>query len=118
CLVAAGFPAASPITMVVEMEHPDASFEKAMIRIKAYERAGFKKVDPTMVKYFQPDFRRPAEIDGSGGPRPLPFALLVRRLGREEEQKIEGEELCGIVECLYRMYGSGCREKDMTSLWV
>ncbi len=117
CLTAAGFPAASPITLVLEMEHPDPQFEKAMIRIKAYEKAGFKKIDRRQVAYFQPDFRPPEIIDATGGPQPLPFALLVRRLGREEEQFIEGAELRMIVSALYRMYGTGCRAEHMTTLW-
>ena len=117
CLTAAGFPVTSPITLVLEMEHPDAKFEKAMSRIKAYEKAGFKKVEPSQVKYFQPDFRPLREIDHSGGPQPLPFSLVLRRLGREEEQAISGAEFREIVECLYRMYSTGCREKDMAPLW-
>jgi len=117
CLTAAGFPVNCPITLVLEMEHPDVRFEKAMIRIKAYEKAGFKKLDPSKVTYFQPDFRPPREIDPSGGPRPLPFCLLVRRVGREEENLVRGAEVLGIVECLYRMYALGCRESDMLPLW-
>jgi hypothetical protein len=116
-LAAAGFPITAPITLALEMERPDAQFEKAMIRIKAYEKAGFKKVDPSAVKYYQPDFRCPEEIDTSGGPRPLPFCLLLRRLGREQEQSIRGAEVREIVECLYHMYGTGCREQDMAQLW-
>ena len=117
CLATAGFSMDSPITLVLEMEHPDVRFEKAMVRIKAYEKAGFKKVDPSVVKYFQPDFRSTIEIDASGGSRPLPFCLLLRRLGREQEQVVRGAEVREIVECLYRMYGTGCREQDMEPLW-
>jgi len=117
CLATAGFPVDSPITLVLEMEHPDPRFEKAMVRIKAYEKAGFKKVDPAGVKYFQPDFRAQVEIDATGGPRPLPFCLLVRRIGREQEQDVQGGEVRQIVEALYHMYGVGCREEDMAALW-
>jgi GNAT superfamily N-acetyltransferase len=117
CLAAAGFPVAAPMTLVLEMESPDAGFEKAMIRLKAYEKAGFKKVDSSAINYFQPDFRPPQEIDAGGGPHPLPFNLLVRRIGREDEPFVRGAEVREIVECLYRMYGAGCREKDMEGLW-
>jgi GNAT superfamily N-acetyltransferase len=117
CLAAAGFPAAFPITLVAEMEHPDPQFPNRLVRLAAYEKAGFKKVDPKVVNYFQPDFRPSHEIDASGGPRPLPFGLIVRRVGREEEQTIRGSEVREIVECLYRMYGTGFREQDMAALW-
>ncbi len=117
CLAAAGFPPASPVTLVAEMEHPDPQFPNRMIRLTAYEKAGFKKVEPSVVKYFQPDFRPPEEIDASGGPRPLPFSLIVRRVGREQEAILRGAEVRELVECLYRMYGAGFREPDMAVVW-
>lgn len=117
CLTAAGQPIHSPITLVAEMEHPDERFPNRIIRLKAYEKAGFKKMDPASVNYLQPDFRSPAEIDISGGPRPLPFGLIVRRVGREAEDTIQGEEIRDIVAALYKMYGTGFRERDMAGLW-
>lgn len=117
CLAAAGFPAASPITLVAEMEHPAPQSPNRMIRLKSYEKAGFKKVEPTALKYFQPDFRPPEEIDASGGPQPLPFGLILRRVGREQEQVIRGAEVREIVECLYRMYETSFREQDMAAVW-
>src|SRR5437763_1522874 len=116
CLAAAGFPAATPVTLVAEMEHPDPRFPNRLVRLAAYEKAGFKKVDPAAVKYFQPDFRPPNQIDASGGPRPLPFSLVLRRVGREEEQIISGAEVREIVECLYQMYGTGFREQHMAAV--
>ena len=99
------------------MEHPDPHFPNGLVRLAAYEKAGFKKVDPALVRYFQPDFRPPNEIDASGGPRLLPFGLVLRRVGREEEQIIPGAEVREIVDCLYRMYGTGFREQDMAAVW-
>jgi GNAT superfamily N-acetyltransferase len=113
CLAAAGFSMAAPITLVAEMEHADPRFPDRLIRLGAYEKAGFKKVDPAVVNYFQPDFRPPEEIDAGGGPRPLPFGLILRRVGREQEQVIRGGETREIVECLYRMYATGFRDQDM-----
>ena len=113
CLLAAGLPAASPITLVAEMEHPDLQLPNRLTRLAAYEKAGFKKVDPAAVNYFQPDFRPPGQIDASGGSRPLPFGLILRRVRLEKEQIIGGAELREIVESLYRMYGAGFREQDM-----
>ena len=115
CLAAAGYPAASPVTLVAEMEHPDPQFPNRLIRLQAYEKAGFRKIDPAVVNYFQPDFRPPADIDASGGPRPLPFGLVLRRVGREPETAIRGAEVQEIVESLYRMYGTGFREREMAA---
>jgi len=117
CLVAAGCSANSHITLVAEMEHPDPQAPNRLIRLAAYEKSGFKKVDPAAVNYFQPDFRPPAQIDATGGPKPLPFGLILRRVGREEERVIRGAELRQVVECLYRMYGAGFREQDMEVVW-
>lgn len=113
CLAAASFPPDTPVTLVAEMEHPDERHPGRMIRLKAYEKAGFRKVDPRAVQYFQPDFRPAAEIDASGGPKPLPFGLIIRRVGREQELVIHGEELRAMVEALYAIYAPGFRQADM-----
>ena len=117
CLVAAGHSPTSPITLVAEMEHPDAAHAGRMIRLQAYERAGFQKLDPAVTPYCQPDFRPVTEIDASGGPRPLPFALVTRRVGREHETEITGAEARALADALYRMYGTAFREQDMVPLW-
>ena len=117
CLCEAGFPADSPIALVAEMEHAAAEIPSRLIRLKAYEKAGFSKADPAAVKYFQPDFRPPVEIDASGGPRPLPFGLVIRRVGREQERILSGTEVRTVVSCLYRMYETGFRERDMAAVW-
>jgi GNAT superfamily N-acetyltransferase len=106
----------SAITLVAEMEHPDPQFPNRLIRLQAYEKAGFRKVDPARVPYVQPDFRTPEEIDASGGPRPLPFGLVIRRLGQEQEQTLRGAEVRALVEDLYAMYGATFRETDMAVL--
>jgi GNAT superfamily N-acetyltransferase len=117
CLAAAGFSSTSRITLVAEMEPPDPQFPHRLVRLKAYEKAGFRKVDPAGVNYFQPDFRTPQEIDASGGPQPLSFSLVLRRVGREEEQLIRGAELREVVECLYRVYATTFRPQDMAGVW-
>ena len=115
CLAAAGFSSSAPITLVAEMEHPGS--ETQLARLRAYEKAGFKKIDGRLVTYFQPDFRSPAEIDASGGPRPLPFGLVLRRVSREQETWISGAEVRRIVESLYQMYGTTFRPKDMAAVY-
>jgi hypothetical protein len=101
------------VTLAGEMEYDDKKEPNRAIRLLAYEKAGFLKVDPSAVSYFQPDFRDPAVIDASGGAKPLPFQLLVRRVGREDERTISGHEVRRIVQAIYRMYGAQFRPQDM-----
>ena len=52
-------------------------------------------------------------IDVTGGAQPLPFQLLLRRVGREGESGIRGAELRQIIAAVYRMYGAQFRPQDM-----
>jgi hypothetical protein len=101
------------ITLVGEMEYDDGTDEHRRVRLAAYERAGFLKVDPLGVRYMQPDFRPPAEIDATGGARPLPFQLVIRRVRRESERAITGANVRRLVRALYAMYGAHFRRQDM-----
>jgi GNAT superfamily N-acetyltransferase len=112
CLAAAGKPEQSPITLVAEMEHPRADQVDTIIRLKAYGKAGFVKVDQAATPYLQPDFRPPAEIDATSV-RPLPMGLILRRVGREQETTMTGRELRDVVTCLYGMYAAGFRAQDI-----
>ena len=113
CLAALKRPAGSPITLVGEMEHLDQSKPDTKVRLTAYEKAGFKMVDPKRVSYLQPDFRHPRDIDESSGPIPVPLCLMLRRVGHEVEVSVSGVEVLQVVHALYRMYGVGFRESDM-----
>jgi len=115
-LSAQGRPIDSPITLVGEMEHPDPTNPATLVRLKAYERAGYKKIDPARVGYLQPDFRAHHEIDLSGGPSPIPLSLIVRRVGREQEESLTGAEVRRIAASLYKMYGVGFRPRDMEAV--
>ncbi|MFA7234751.1 MAG: hypothetical protein WC076_11645 [Terrimicrobiaceae bacterium] len=106
-------PVDAPITLVGEMEHPDASDPATHVRLAAYEKAGCKKIDPGRVGYLQPDFRAHHEIDAGGGPQPIPLCLIIRKVGRENEDYVSGEEVRRIARSLYKMYGMGFRKKDM-----
>ena len=117
CLARASFPREAPITLAAEMEYPDAGDDSRLIRLKAYERAGYRKIDPAVIDYRQPDFRPPAVIDAAGGPVPLRFQLIVRRVGREYEETITGGEVREIVERFYRMYAQEFRAQDMAPVW-
>jgi len=102
-----------PITLVGEMEYDDGGDPRRAVRLTAYERAGFSKIDPARVRYFQPDFRAPTTIDASGGPHPLPFQLIIRQVRRESERVISGAKVRRIVRALYAMYGAQFRPQDM-----
>lgn len=115
CLADQKKPEDSPITLIGEMEYPDEHNPGSLVRLKAYEHAGYLKIDG--VNYLQPDFRAPEEIDLDGKARPLPFTLLVRRVGREQEKSITGGDVREIVKALYSMYSTSFRERDMKPLW-
>jgi len=113
CLAANSSPAGAHIILLAEMEYMQAEDPTRTIRLQAYERAGFRKIDPQVVHYFQPDFRSPEIIDASGGARPLPFQLLVRRVYREHERVIFGAEVRQLVETLYDIYHPQFRAADL-----
>ncbi|MEI8294679.1 MAG: hypothetical protein WCG66_11985 [bacterium] len=112
-LAASGRAANSPITLVGEMEHFHLGNAATGIRLTAYEKAGYKMVDPSLVDYRQPDFRDPQIIDREHGPRPLPLCLMLRRIGREQDNSVSGAEVRHYVNALYKMYARGFRECDM-----
>jgi GNAT superfamily N-acetyltransferase len=112
-----GRDASGPVTLVGEMEPPDGRDDARILRLRAYEKAGYLKVDPGAVRYHQPDFRSAAEIDAAGGARPLAMLLILRRVGRETERSISGRELREIVACLYQMYAATFRTQDMAGLF-
>jgi hypothetical protein len=55
-------------------------------------------------------------IDVTGGAEPVPFQLLLRRVGHEAEPEITGAELRRTVRAIYRMYGAQFRPQDMAHL--
>ncbi len=107
----------APITLIGEMEPPLPAHPDRMIRLRAYEKAGFTKVDPAVVSYLQPDFRDPETIDLTGGPHPLEMTLILRRVGREQDRTIASRDVRLIVRSLYTMYAQGFRAADMKSCW-
>jgi hypothetical protein len=104
CAQAAGVASATPVVLVAEMEPPTPDAPERGLRLRSYERAGFAKVDPAAAPYAQPDFR-PAEQLSGATPRPVPLALVVRRVGREHEREVPAAELAAVVEAIYAVYG-------------
>lgn len=111
-LRAHGHEASGTVTIAAEMEHLHPDDPATHIRLAAMEKAGYKKADPGRVSYLQPDFRARDEA-GRSDPQPVPLALVLRRVGRENESVIPGVEIRRIVTALYHMYGRGLRAADM-----
>lgn len=101
----AGTPSpAAGVVLVAEMEHPDPGDPATMLRLGAYERAGFRKVAPDVLPFRQPDFRPPDALAGST-PVPVPLALVVRRVGREAETTMPVAEVAAVTDAVYAVYG-------------
>lgn len=113
CLAANGLSTRTPITLLAEMEYLAADDPARAIRLCAYERGGFRKIDPAVLDFHQPDFRAAEVIDATGGARPLAFQLVVRRVGREGETTISGREVRGLVRALYAIYTPQFRPADL-----
>jgi GNAT superfamily N-acetyltransferase len=103
CAQAAGCPREAPIVLVAEMEPPDPAEPMRLGRLRSYERAGFLKLDPAAAPYAQPDFRPPEQLAASA-PRPVPLALVLRRVGREHERAVPAAEVAAIVEAIQAVY--------------
>jgi hypothetical protein len=108
--------AASDVTLVAEMEPPDAGAAAVSARLRSYQRAGFTKIDPVLAPYCQPDFRTAEAIDASTV-HPLPLVLVIRRVGHEAESWLSGAEVRETVAGLYTMYGATMRAAHMAPLW-
>lgn len=100
---AAGCAPGTPVVLAAEMEPRDEAEPERMVRLRSYERAGFAMVDPAVAPYAQPDFRAPEQL-ADAAPRALPFALVLRRVGREAERTIPAVELAAVVESIYAVY--------------
>lgn len=115
CFTSAGGEGAPLITLIAEMEYEMPGDPMSGKRLGSYEKAGFLKVDPSQIRYYQPDFREPHEIDATGGPNPLPFQLIVRRVGRERETQVTAGDVRRMVWSLYNMYSLNFRPRDMAA---
>lgn len=104
-------------TLVAEMAEPQSKGRAENAALRSYGRAGFLKIDPDIVSYCQPDFRAAEEIERTSL-RPVPFALVIRRVGREAEQSIASAEVRAIVTGLYTMFGLHVRADHMKPLWA
>jgi GNAT superfamily N-acetyltransferase len=104
CAAVAGCAAGTEIVLVAEMEPPDPERPERLARLRSYERAGFRKLDPALAPYAQPDFR-PPEVLAGAAPLSVPLGLVLRRVGREHETTMPAAEVARVVEAIYSVYG-------------
>lgn len=105
CAAAAGVAPAAGVVLVAEMDPADPADPASFVRLRSYQRAGFRKLDPAAAPYAQPDFR-PASAWPGGEPQALPFDLVLRRVGREGEDAMPAAEAAAVVEAIYAVYGA------------
>ncbi|MSP26331.1 MAG: hypothetical protein EXR75_14480, partial [Myxococcales bacterium] len=70
------------INLAAEMEYFSPDERLSLQRILFYGRGGFDVINPRHFPYSQPDFRDPEMIRETGN-QPMPFMVLLRRMGRE-----------------------------------
>lgn len=95
------------INLTAEMEYFDPENRVSWARILFYGRGGFDAINPRHFPYQQPDFRDPEEIRATGN-RPVPFMLLLRRMGRERQATLPIEEAQAVMKMLYDDFATHC----------
>jgi hypothetical protein len=95
------------LDLAAEMEYFSPEDRLSLQRILFYGRGGFDVIDPRHFPYRQPDFRDPAVIQATGN-RPVPFMLLLRRVGRERQARLPLEEASAVMRLLYDEFACFC----------
>jgi hypothetical protein len=102
------------IDLAAEMEYFTPEDKLSLQRILFYGRGGFDAIDPRHFPYRQPDFRDPAVVEQTGD-RPVPFMLLLRRMGREREARLPLEEARAVMRLLYDDFAGFCEPHHLAS---
>ena len=89
------------------MEYFSPDDRLSLQRILFYGRGGFDVIDPRHFPYRQPDFRDPA-VDPATGNTPVPFMLLLRRMGRERQARLPIDEASAVMRLLYDEFACFC----------
>jgi hypothetical protein len=104
--------------LAAEMEYFSPEDRLSLQRILFYGRGGFDAIDPRHFPYRQPDFRPREEIAATGD-HPVPFMLLLRRVGREREARLPIDEASAVMRLLYDDFATFCEPTHLaTSLDV
>ena len=102
------------VDLAAEMEYFSPEDKLSLQRVLFYGRGGFDAIDPRHFPYRQPDFRDPAVILETGD-RPVPFMLLLRRVGREREARLPIEEARAVMQLLYDDFATYCEPTHLAS---
>lgn len=95
------------VDLAAEMEYFAPEDRISWQRILFYGRGGFDAINPRHFPYRQPDFRDPELIRQTGN-RPMPFMVLVRRMGRERQATLPIDEAKALMNLLYDDFESHC----------
>ena len=77
----------------------------ACARLRSYERAGFRKLDPATAPYAQPDFRPAGGPGRAPLPRRCPSAGAASRRARGRERRCRPPRWRAVVDAIYSVYG-------------
>jgi hypothetical protein len=102
------------VDLAAEMEYFSPEDKLSLQRILFYGRGGFDAIDPRHFPYRQPDFRAP-ELIARTGDRPVPFMLLLRRVGREREARLPIDEARAVIQLLYDDFKIFCWPMHLAS---
>jgi len=102
------------VDLAAEVEFFSPDDKLSLQRILFYGRGGFDVIDPRHFPYRQPDFRDAALIAKTGD-RPVPFMLLVRRVGREREARLPIDEAKALIQLLYDDFAVFCEPQYLVS---
>ncbi len=100
------------IDLAAEMEYFSPEDPISLQRILFYGRGGFDVINPRYFPYRQPDFRDPEAIKATGN-QPVPFMMLLRRLGRERQATIPTEEARAVMRLLYDDFATHCEPENL-----
>lgn len=100
------------LNLTAEMEYFDPDDRLSWQRILFYGRGGFDVINPRHFPYLQPDFRDPDEIRASGN-EPVPFMILVRRMGRERQASMPVDEATALMRLLYDDFACHCTPENL-----
>ncbi len=95
------------MNLTAEMEYWTPDERISLQRILFYGRGGFDAINPRHFPYRQPDFRDPELIRDTGF-RPIPFMILLRRMGRERQATLPIDEARAVMKLLYDEFACHC----------
>jgi hypothetical protein len=102
------------VDLAAEMEYFSPEDRISWQRILFYGRGGFDAIDPRHFPYLQPDFREPHVVKKTGD-RPMPFMVLLRRMGREKHALLPIDEARAVMRLLYDDFACHCAPETLAS---